>query len=89
METQEKVGEVSRTALGALKNMCELNSTNGLLHSDKIPKYERITNYKVQKKRQEKQAKKIIKNEKVSLFTEEDMSTILHRDEISSLEERD
>ena len=45
--------------------------------------------YKVKEKQQEKQTQKITKNEKVPLFTEEDMTTILHKDIEISMEERD
>ena len=89
METQEKVGEVRRTPLGALKRMCEENSMTRLLGSDMLTRFERVTNHKVQEKQQEKQEQKMIKNEKVPLFTEEDMSTILHKDVETSMEERE
>lgn len=88
METQEKVGEVRRTPLGALKRICEENSMSRVLGSDMLERFERVTNHKVQEKQQEKQTQKLVKNEKVPLFTEEDMSTILHKDMEASMEER-
>ncbi len=88
METQEKVGEVRRTPLGALKRICEENSMSRVLGSDMLARFERVTNHKVQEKQQEKQTQKLVKNEKVPLFTEEDMSTILHKDMEASMEER-
>lgn len=89
METQEKVGDIRRTPLGALKRICEENSMTRLLGSDMIARFERVTNNKVQEKQQKEQEQKITKNEKVPLFTEEDMSTILHKDIEASMEERD
>ena len=88
METQEKVGEVRRTPLGTLKRICEENSMSRVLGSDMLARFERVTNHKVQEKQQEKQTQKLVKNEKVPLFTEEDMSTILHKDMEASMEER-
>ena len=88
METQEKVGEVRRTPLGALKRICEENSMSRVLGSDMLERFERVTNHKVQEKQQEKQTQKLVKNEKVPLLTEEDMSTILHKDMEASMEER-
>ena len=89
METQEKVGDVRRTPFGALKRICEENSMTRLLGSDMIARFERVTNNKVQEKQQKEEQQQITKNEKVPLFTEEDMSTILHKDIEVSMEERD
>ncbi|OKZ73564.1 MAG: hypothetical protein BHW00_07700 [Clostridium sp. 26_22] len=88
LETQEKVGDVRRTPFGALKRICEENSMSRVLGSDMLARFERVTNHKVQEKQQEKQTQKLIKNEKVPLFTEEDMSTILHKDMEASMGER-
>ncbi len=85
IETQEKVGEIRRTPFGALKKICEENSMSRVLGSDMLARFERVTNNKVQQKEEKKQMKKTQKNEKVPLFTEEDMSTILRKD-INSLE---
>ena len=89
METQEKVGDVRRTPFGALKRVCEENSMTRVLGSDMLTRIERENNNKVKEKQQEKKKKKITKNEKVPLFTEEDMTTILHKDIEISMEERD
>ena len=92
METQEKVGEVLRTALGALKKICEEISMARVILGGYLARYERVTDRKVKERETIKQGitidSKTQENEKTPLFTEEDMNTILHRDEISSLEER-
>lgn len=85
IETQEKVGEIRRTPFGALKKICEENSMSRVLGSDMLARFERVTNNKVQQKEEKTQMQKAQKNEKVPLFTEEDMSTILHKD-MNSLE---
>ena len=91
METQEKVGEVSRPPLEALKKICEESSTARVIGGD-LARCERVTNRKVKERETIKQGitidSKTQENEKTPLFTEEDMNTILHRDEITSLEER-
>ena len=89
LETQEKVGDVRRTPFGALKRICEENSMSRVLGSDMLARFERVTNHKVQEKQQEKKTQTTTKNEKVPLFTEEDMTTILHKDIEISMEERD
>ena len=61
METQEKVGDVRRTPFGALKRICEENSMTRVLGSDKLTRFERVTNHKVKDKQQEKQTQKITK----------------------------
>lgn len=92
METQEKVGEVLRTPLGALKKICEESSMSRVICGDLLARFERVTDRKVKERETIKQGitidSKTQENEKTPLFTEEDMNTILHRDEITSLEER-
>jgi len=91
METQEKVGEVSRPPLEALKKICEESSTARVIGGD-LARFERVTDRNVKAREAIKQGRtidsKIQENGKTPLFTEEDMNKLLHRDEISSLEER-
>ena len=89
MEANGKVGTVKMKPFYALKRVCEENSMSRVLGSDMLARFERVTNHKVQEKQQEKQTQKTTKNEKVPLFTEEDMTTILHKDIEISMEERD
>lgn len=92
MEIQEKVGEVLRTVLGALKKICEENSMSRVIVGDLLGRFERVTDRNVKAREAIKQGRtidsKIQENGKTPLFTEEDMNKLLHRDEISSLEER-
>lgn len=51
METQERVGTVYMKPLGALKKICEENSTNRVI-GVLLPKYQKILNDKIKTKEQ-------------------------------------
>ena len=69
MKTVEKVGDVLRKPFGALKRICEENSTTAIIGGGILRNYEKIVDIRVNEKGKDEVAS-IVTNNNRSLFDE-------------------